>query len=1013
VSAVLFLAWARLTHRPSRWLLVALGVAAATVLPVASASSATIVATQALRYGVAQLSPGQRSLIVSFPSVRLPSDDLAAMDRQTRSLLGRLADRPARAEVLFRRLADGSGGSFFLGAADDLRSAVRITSGRAPQSCTPQRCEVVVVGEGAPPLDPTLGLVIVGRAVRTDPLLLTGTFDPGHDAPLLLADGVDRAAQLDSLQVFQRSYGWVTAVDLDRVAKLGVDGYLDRSANVGDDLFRWRPGLILTAPDNVLRDQNARAQRSARRFALLGGAATALLLGFALIGAIGLRRDHGAAVELLRRRGATRPLARLLNTVEAVVPVAVGTLLGLALGGVLAALRALAAGLPLWPSVGAALRSAMPQVLVGALAATVVVGVTLAWPAVTAAKAAWRAVDVTVLAGLAIAALAIARGTVSTGELAERTDPLLLALPVIFVVCGGLLVGRVWPVLTAGIARAIPTGALAWRLGLLGALRRQLRPVATAAFLAAATGIVVFASAYRATLQQGAADQAAFAVPLDARITTGSNLDRPLDVASPGTFGTVVPGATVHQVLRANAGVRVSAVESLTADVIGVDPAALTRVNSWDNVVGGSDPADAARRIAVSNPAPEPGMAVPSSTQRLEIPVSGDVEQTEMVAWLRAGDGRDIGMTLSLDGDRLVARIPAGLPDPVRLFSFGLTESTDYATHHQHRIGEGDTGTSILAGTVHLGLPRFTGGGASQTGDWTGWGSAGAQVSADAGGMTIGYQFTGARIVVRAGGDQAEAPIPVLADPATAAKAAGGTLQLVVDANAPIPVRVVRTLPRFPTAGQRFVVADSRLLADALDEREPGTGSVQELWLSAPSGQTRHLQSALRAPPYDRLSVDFRLDRERALAGDPLARGAESLLTSGALLALAVAVMALVLLVVAERRDESAELYAWESDGVSPGTLRLSLFARAVAVVAAAVPGGLLIGVALSLVTTGLVTVTAVGTAPVPPLALAVGPQWMATVVVSGVLIGLAAAGGIAAAALRERLPRRPEEALR
>src|SRR5690349_15755055 len=74
VSAVLFLAWARLTHRPSRWLLVALGVAAATVLPMLSASSATIVATQALRYGVAQLPPGQRTLIVSFPSIRLPSD---------------------------------------------------------------------------------------------------------------------------------------------------------------------------------------------------------------------------------------------------------------------------------------------------------------------------------------------------------------------------------------------------------------------------------------------------------------------------------------------------------------------------------------------------------------------------------------------------------------------------------------------------------------------------------------------------------------------------------------------------------------------------------------------------------------------------------------------------------------------------------------------------------------------------------------------------------------------------
>jgi len=65
-------------------------------------------------------------------------------------------------------------------------------------------------------------------------------------------------------------------------------------------------GLTVTAPDDVLRDQQRRAQLSARRFALLGGSATALLLGFAAVGAIGLRRDHATLVELLRRRGAGR-----------------------------------------------------------------------------------------------------------------------------------------------------------------------------------------------------------------------------------------------------------------------------------------------------------------------------------------------------------------------------------------------------------------------------------------------------------------------------------------------------------------------------------------------------------------------------------------------------------------------------------------------------------------------------------------------------------------------------------
>jgi hypothetical protein len=171
------------------------------------------------------------------------------------------------------------------------------------------------------------------------------------------------------------------------------------------------------------------------------------------------------------------------------------------------------------------------------------------------------------------------------------------------------------------------------------------------------------------------------------------------------------------------------------------------------------------------------------------------------------------------------------------------------------------------------------------------------------------------------------------------------------------------------------------------------------------------LGTALGAPPYDRLRVDLRQVREDRLATDPLARGASGLLGSSALVTMLVAVVALVLLVVAERRDESAELYAWESDGVAPHTLRLSLFVRAGAVVAIAVPGGLLLGLALSAVTTKLVTLTAVGTNPVPPLTLAVGTRWMALAVALGVGVGLAACGAVAAAALRERLPRRPEEA--
>ncbi|HKS49155.1 MAG TPA: hypothetical protein VJT49_29405 [Amycolatopsis sp.] len=1006
------LAWARLRYRPARRLLVSLGVAAATLLPVLAEGSSAIAVSQSLRHGIQQLDPGERSLVVSFSGMELPGNRLALMDRETRDQLAGLAAQPARAELLFRQLADAANGSFFLGAVDDLTGAVRITSGRAPTSCEPQRCEVVVVGDGTPALDPALGLVIVGHAVRADPLLLTGTFNPASDAPLLLADGVRQAAALASLETFQRSYGWVTPIDLDRVQTLGVTGYLALSAQVGDALgTATAGGLVLTAPDDVLRAEDARAGLSARRFALLSGAATMLLFGFAAIGAIGLRRDHGAVLELLRRRGAPWRKVRLLTALESAVPVAAGTLAGVLAGGAVVAIRAAAAGLPAWSSALGALHGASVTILLGAAAAAVVVGVTMAAGSpgsppsrAGGGNAAWRAVDVTVVAGLVAGALALARGAVTATALGERTDLLLLALPVLVVLCGGLLVARIWPPVTGFAARLAPRGALGVRLGLLGVLRRPLRPVATVAFLTAATGIVVFAGAYQATLRQGAADQAAFAVPLDARITTGASLKRPLDVVTPEVLAAT--GATAHPVLRTSATARVNAAEAQATEVVGVDPTALAGIRSWDHVVGQSSPAEAARLISAAVPPESPGLLVPAGARTIAFPVPGDAGPLDVVAWLRTADGRDTGLQLRPTDGRLVADVPA-TSSPARLFALTIAESTDYATRHQHHIGESDSDVSVLSGVLTLGAPEFPDT-AAQT--WIGWGSGGAQVTASGSELKVSYQFSGARIVVRADAGATPAPIPVLADPDTAATATGGLLHLVINGDEPLLARVAGIIPRFPATGTRFVVADLPALADALDAREPGIGSARELWLSVPDGRAATLDSALTRAPFDLVHVDLRQAREDNLAGDPVARAAVTLLTSSALITLLVAALAVVLLVVAERRDESAELYAWETDGVTPGTLRVSLFVRAAAVVAVAVPGGLLVGLALSLLTTRLVMVTAVGTTPVPPLALSVGPGWVAAVVIGGVVLGLAISGVVAATALRERSPRRPEE---
>jgi hypothetical protein len=499
----------------------------------------------------------------------------------------------------------------------------------------------------------------------------------------------------------------------------------------------------------------------------------------------------------------------------------------------------------------------------------------------------------------------------------------------------------------------------------------------------------VFAGAYQATLRQGAADQAAYAVPLDARITAGDGLSRPLDVATPAGYAATVPGVTVHSVLRISASVRANAVESRPVELIGVDPAALPLVHSWENVAGGSP-------TVLSGDAPEAGVPVTALRFPVAEESAGDLRDAELSAWLRLPDGRTIGRALKgangvLTGDPV--------PPGARLVALTVTEEPELANRRLHRIGEGDLDAPIVTGTLRITVP----------GNPTGWAAGGpGEVTVDGPVLTVAYRFTGERVVVHAGADPA--PVPVLVDPDTAALAGNGQLTLTVDTGT-VPARIVGVIPRFPTAGSRFAVAAAGPLGAALDARSPGSGSVSELWLHAPEGRAGDLAAALAKAPYDRLTVDLREARETNLAGDPLARGATGQLVLGALTALLLGLVALVLLVAAERRDGSAEWYAWESDGVGPRTLRRSLFVRAASVVATAVPGGLLVGLALSLATTATVAVTAVGTAPVPPLAPAVGVGWIATVVSAGVAAGLVACALVASTTMRERNPRRPEGA--
>ena len=82
---------------------------------------------------------------------------------------------------------------------------------------------------------------------------------------------------------------------------------------------------------------------------------------------------------------------------------------------------------------------------------------------------------------------------------------------------------------------------------------------ADAAVSVGPSGLALFAVSYRATLDDGARDEAAFAVPLDFSLTEGSQLVLPLQAASLSRYESLAPGVGAYPVLRRTASVAGSA----------------------------------------------------------------------------------------------------------------------------------------------------------------------------------------------------------------------------------------------------------------------------------------------------------------------------------------------------------------------------------------------------------------------------------------------------------------------
>jgi hypothetical protein len=211
-------------------------------------------------------------------------------------------------------------------------------------------------------------------------------------------------------------------------------------------------------------------------------------------------------------------------------------------------------------------------------------------------------------------------------------------------------------------------------------------------------------------------------------------------------------------------------------------------------------------------------------------------------------------------------------------------------------------------------------------------------------------------------------PPAVVATPTLAGSAgAGGILPLRFPGGA-VPVRVVGTIERFPSASGDFVLGDERSLFVAMNAASPGTTTPDELWLAGP----KTIGAALERPPFAPTAFASRAALEHRLRADPLARGSLAALTGAAVVAFLLALVGLAVLLAGDARDDRRELFDLETQGAGPAMLRRHLRLRASLVATLGLLGGLAAAALLAVLAVDLVTLTAGAALPEPPLALAV-----------------------------------------
>lgn len=994
--APLSLVIARARRRPGRWVWPLVGLSMAVGFAGAVAGESVVAADQAARVALRGLSPLDRAVRVTWQGPVTPTASAGARE-------------------FFRGLGLGGQTQVTLLNPVRLSGVIVRPAGIAPLGrwlpvgaarlarCRSQRCPALLAGGGSVPAELMAAGVhinVLGReTLRSDVPL---AYAPSSESqwPLLLTGDPAGLDQVSGLSGVYRTHSWVAELNTTRLHSWLLAVLERRLARAQAKLLEASTQFGVAAPFDGLNAARARAAAAPGSLLLAGGGAIAALALFVVLAAAGMREERLSDLARLRISGATTAQLGIFVAGEAIALCAAALVLGLIVAVAATAVLAGEAGEPLG--------EVLAHSLITPAAGVAVAGGWIVASALVALATQLRSPLTPTLAAVG-ATVALVAGLV-VGRRDAGASVVLLA-PVCCL-AGGVVIFRAATWLLRALERASRRGPISTRLALVGLARAPALPALAIAFLAVSVALGGFALAYRATLERGAADQAADRVPLDAIVSPGASFTTPTQLAPLPRWRQLSRGL-VFPVRRAQASYQ-SGSSAATVPALGVPARALSLMHGWRASDGHASLTVLARQLETRRAVRLAGPELPAATRRLSIAAYSPQLAVAVTADLRdpTGEIRQIALGTASTTRRLLrARVPQGRWE---LEALELDEGSGLAITNGHQNGESATPATQFTARLELGPLYFASNTRRATervrlGSWIGVGAAAVAHPSGSGTATVQFATSGMPGIVRPRQPSDFTAVPVLTDRQTAAAAGpDGRLSLDVDGQ-PVQARVVGVLARFPTlsGASGFVVADEPVLASALEAQLPGQGRPDELWVSG-----QHLGAlprALRAGPLDQLQTAFRSDIESALRRAPIARALAGTQLAAAALSAVLAVLGLLLVLHGPFRDRRFE-EDLEAQGLRPAGLRAELRTRLAVAAALGIPPGVALALLLDKLAVAAVGSSLTGQPPEPPV-VAVVPAGQLFAWAAGLAVLLLGAGWAATRRMAREPVRRRDPA--